>query len=117
MQQMMTLLVAVIGSSGVASVVVALLNRKWAKEDSGTVTKADLESINRKLDNLTENQKLTCVDRIRFMAKQHIAKGSIDIEDKETIMNLFQSYKKLGGNGHLDIIMKEVEKLSVVDGK
>lgn len=115
MQMFMTLLIAVISSSSVSTIVVALLHRKWEKEDNHVVTKADLKPIMDQLTALKENQKVTSVDRIRHLVKAHIAEGQIDLEEKENIMSMYRSYKSLGGNGHLDTVMSELEKIPVVD--
>lgn len=86
--------------SGLMAIVLACLNRKWAKED--------------KWHAVVDAQKLVMLDRVRFLAKQHIASQSISLEDKEHLHEMYQSYKALGGNGHLDPIMKEVDRLRVV---
>lgn len=115
MQTFMTLLIAVIGSSSVSTIVVAILHRRWEKEDRCAVTKDDLKPIMEQLNALKENQKVASVDRIRHIVKAHIAEGCIDLEEKENIMSMYRSYKSLGGNGHLDTVMSELEKIPVVD--
>lgn len=113
MQYIITIAASIIGSSAIATVVVACLNRKWQKEDRKLVTKADLEAINAKLDALTENQKVISVERIRARVKECIVDGHVDLDDKENIKEMHDSYHKLGGNGHLDAVMDELEKLPV----
>lgn len=104
---MESLVVGVLGAgigSGIMAIVLACLKRKWTKEDRE----------NSKLDAVVDAQKIVMLDRVRVLAKQYIADGCIPLEDKEHLHEMFQSYKRLGGNGHLDPIMKEVEKLRVV---
>ena len=87
-------------STALASLVLACFNRKWAKDD--------------KRDAIVMAQKLVMLDRVRFLAKQYIAAGRISLEDKEHLGEMHTAYKELGGNGHLDLIMKEVDRLPVV---
>ena len=95
------LLAACVGSGGVTAIVLALLQRKWAKDD--------------RVDALVAAQKVIMIDRVRFISRAHIAEGEISLEDKETIKEMFSAYKALGGNGHLDTAMGEIEKLKVVE--
>ena len=90
-----------LGSGGVAAIILALLQRKWAKDD--------------RVDALVAAQKVIMVDRVRFIVRAHIEQGEISLEDKETIKEMFRAYKALGGNGHLDTVMGEMEKLKVVE--
>lgn len=98
-----TILCAVIGSSGIASIVVALLQRHWSKKD-----KED-----GRIDALVEAQQVLMVDRIRYLGRCYIKDGYIGLPDKETIEGMYRAYKALGGNGHLTTIMSEIEKLEV----
>lgn len=87
-------------STALATIVLSLLNRKWAKDD--------------KRDAVVKAQKLVMLDRVRYLAKQYIAAGHISLDDKENLGEMHTAYKELGGNGHLDLIMKEVDRLPVV---
>ncbi len=97
------LLLACVGSSGVASVVLACLNRRWAKKDSK----------NGKLDAVVEGVKVLTIDRVRYLGKCYIIDQQISLEDKENLDEMYRAYKALGGNGHLDTIMAEVGRLKV----
>lgn len=99
------ILIACISSSGLASVIVALLNRHWAKKD-----KKD-----EKLDAVVEGLKVLTVDRVRYLGKCYMIDREIDLEDKENLEAMYRAYKSLGGNGHLETIMAEVERLQVVN--
>ena len=105
MEIVLTLLSACLGSSGVTAIVLALLQRKWSKDD-----KKD-----ERMDALVNAQKVIMIDRVRHLSKAHIAQGEISLEDKETIKDMFAAYKALGGNGHLNTVMGEVDKLKVVE--
>ena len=98
---LITLLSVSLGSGGVAAICLALLQRKWAKDD--------------RVDALVAAQKVIMIDRVRFISRQHIAQGVISLEDKETIKEMYDAYKALGGNGHLNTVMSEVDKLKVVE--
>lgn len=99
----LTIVLACLGSSGLASVIVALLNRKWSK--------ADKEDS--RIDAIVNADKVLMVDRVRFLSKQYMAQGCISLEDKENMKEMYAAYKALGGNGHLDTAMAEIEKLPV----
>lgn len=101
---MVTLVLACVGSSGLASVIVAVLNRKWSKDDSD----------DERILALIDAQKVMITDRVRFLAKHYIAQGCIALEDKENLKEMYKAYKALGGDdGRLDTLMEEVEKLHV----
>lgn len=98
-----TILLAVIGSSGVASIVVACLQRHWSKKDKGDA----------RIDALVKAQQVMMIDRVRYLGKCYIEDGHIAIADKENLVGMYNAYKALGGNGHLETIMAEVDRLEV----
>lgn len=103
----MELVIGVLGAgigSGVMAIIHAYLNRKW--------TKADKQDD--RLDNIVEAQKLIMLDRVRYLGKTYIAANGISLEDKETLHEMHKAYKALGGNGHLDTVMEEVDHLPLV---
>lgn len=99
----LTLVLAVVGSSGVASIVVACLQRHWSKKD-----KTDT-----RIDALVEAQQVMMVDRVRYLGRCYIKDGFVSIQDKENLNSMYSAYKALGGNGHLETIMAEVDRLEV----
>ena len=54
------------------------------------------------------------IDKVRWLGKQYITAGEIHLEDKENLQEMYSAYKKLGGNGHLDTVMAEINHLKVV---
>ena len=90
---------ACLGSSGLTALILAVLQRRWAKED--------------KQDAIVNGLKVLTVDRVRYLAKCHIKDGYIDLGDKETLQDMHRAYKALGGNGHLDTAMAAVEQLPI----
>ena len=104
---METIIVALIGAvtgSGVASVVIACLQRKWAKQDKH----------DERVDALVDANKVLMIDRVRMLGKQYISDGEIHLEDKENLIEMYRAYKKLGGNGHLETVMSEINHLKVI---
>lgn len=99
----LTIMLAVVGSSGIASIVVACLQRHWSKKD-----KADT-----RIDALVTAQQVMMIDRVRYLGKCYIGDGYVSIADKENLNNMYRAYKALGGNGHLETIMSEVDRLEV----
>ena len=103
MNTFLTILLTVVGSSGVASVVVACLQRHWQKKD-----KAD-----GRIDALVTAQQVLMVDRVRHLGRGYIQDGYIELSDKENIRAMYRAYKDLGGNGSLETIMSEIDRLEV----
>lgn len=101
---MTELVVGVLGAgigAGIMGIIQAWLVRKWAKEDKH----------DSKLDAVVTAQKLIMMDRVRYLGKKYISEQEISLEDKETLTEMHKAYKALGGNGHLDTVMEEVERL------
>lgn len=105
----MEIVVAVLSggiSSGIMAIILAALQRRWAKKD-----KQDS-----RIDALVNAQKVTMIDRVKYLGKRYIEIGEISFDDKDNLNEMYMAYKKLGGNGHLDQIMHEVDKLKVIGG-
>jgi hypothetical protein len=103
----MEILIGVLGAgigSGFMAIVQAWLQRKWRKED-----KKD-----ERIDALVCAQRVLMIDRVKHLGKHYIDMGEINLEDKENLQEMYRAYKGLNGNGHLDTVMREVEKLKVV---
>lgn len=67
-----------------------------------------------KMDAVVTALKVMMVDRVRHVGRSCIKDGEITLETKETINDMYRSYKALGGNGHLKTIMEEVNELKVI---
>lgn len=107
METMAGILAACLGSSGLTAIILAVLQRRWAKAD-----KRDT-----KMDAVVAGLKVLTVDRVRYLGKCYISDRSISLEDKETLEEMYRAYKGLGGNGHLETVMDEVERLPVIGGR
>lgn len=103
MQIFITLGLAIIGSSGIASIVVAVLQHRWSKK----------EAKDERIDALVDAQQVMMIDRVRYLGRYYIRAGEISLADKENLMSMYNAYKKLGGNGHLETVMKEIDQLDV----
>ena len=104
MENLIIALIGAVTGSGVSSIVVVLLQRKWAKQDKH----------DERVDALVDAQKVMMIDKVRYLGKKYISEGEIHIEDKENLKEMYSAYKRLGGNGHLDTVMDEVNHLKVV---
>lgn len=89
--------------AGLMAIIMAALQRYWKKKDEKKGAVAAL----------VEAQKVMMIDRMRHLGSQYIDDRSISLKDKETMQDMFVAYRKLGGNGHLDTIMAEVNKLPI----
>ena len=87
-------LLACVGSSGLTAIILALLQRRWSKADK-------------------RDAVVLTVDRVRYLGKCYIADGKITLEDKENLQDMYRAYKDLGGNGHLETVMAEVNHLPI----
>ena len=100
------LILAAFGGGGLSAIIIAALNRHWAKQD-------------RKDDRLTalvSAQKVLMIDRVRYLGQRYINKGCISLVDKENLLEMHKAYKALGGNGHLDTVIAEIEELPIDRG-
>ena len=106
-----TIIVALV--AGLAAIVGALIaqvgegirqkrKRKYEKSDS---KEADIEA-------LKDGQKWLLYDRIRHLGQKYITDGCVDFDDRRILNQMHKSYHDgLGGNGDLDVIMTEVNRL------
>ena len=97
MDEIMQIVVACLGSSGLTAIVLAVLQRKWSCQD--------------RQDAIVAGLKVLTVDRVRYLGRSYINNHSVSLEDKENLQDMYRAYKALGGNGHLETVMAEVERL------
>lgn len=103
MEMLLTLVSVSLGSSGLSAIIVALINNRYSRK-----SKADA-----KLDAIIEANKVFMIDRIRYIGESYINRGSITLDEKENVMRLYAAYKGLNGNGDLDTVMAEINKLPI----
>ena len=96
------------------------LNRKAHKEDKAADTKAvscaargrDIKQLQDTVNALIVADRTILYDRIKHLAKSYIKRGWISVEEYEDLKRMHSVYHDdLGGNGFLDAIMEEVDKL------
>ena len=88
------------------------LNRKAAKEDRAqTNIEERINALEEKVDSLSIGQKSILHDRIKWLGMGYIAARAIDIDDRRDLIEMHRAYHANGGNGNLDMLMEEVEKL------
>lgn len=100
----MEIVIAIIGactSSGLTAILLAVLQHRWAKRD--------------KRDAIVAALKTMMIDRVRHLGVRYIADNSISLADKENLVEMHRAYKALGGNGHLDTVMRDVGNLPIRD--
>ena len=98
--EILALVLSAVTGSGVTAIVLAVLQRRWAKQD--------------RTDDIVNGLKVLMVDRVRYVGNCHIKAQQITMSDKEALKEMHNAYRRLGGNGHLDPVMTEVEKLPVM---
>ena len=99
MNEAVQIVTACLGSSGLTAIVLAVLQRRWACKD--------------RQDAIVDGLKVLTVDRVRYLGRNYINAHAISLEDKENLQDMYRAYKALGGNGHLETVMAEVERLPV----
>ena len=117
----LTILVSILGTSTVTSVATAVLNRRWNKKDKKeeeekaktSVPPEMITNLEGKIDKCVDAQKVIMKDRIRYLGTCYIYAGKISIDDKTTLHEMHDAYEDLGGNGALDTVMEEVDKLKI----
>lgn len=98
----MDLLTIILGGSigaGLMNIIQSCIQRKWQKDD--------------KSDAIVDGLKVLLVDRVKYLVKCHIKDGEISLSDKENLKDMHNAYKALGGNGHLDTAMAELDNIKV----
>lgn len=138
MNALVTILVAILGCGGwISTLVIALLNRKWKKDDEKKIDPDmfnsmcdDVKSLKKSVNDVKESQKareelvnalceaskVTLVKDIKYMGTCLIAAQEVSTDDKQTIDDMYAAYKKLpGANGHCSAIMGAVGHLHEVN--
>jgi hypothetical protein len=97
------ILIGVCGCTGIFNLVTVILQHRWSRQ----------EKKDERIDALVEAQMVIMVDRVRFLGRAYIKEGRISLSDKENLHGMYRAYKVLGGNGHLETVMDEVDNLEV----
>ena len=125
MSTLQTILGGAVGSSivvGIFGLITWWLNRKAAKEDRSEDRKekdekaaeAEMENINKTLDNLTIAMRMLMYDRIKHLGNSYLKRGYISSEELADLIEMHRVYHDaLKGNGFLDTLMEKVKALPV----
>lgn len=104
----MSVLIAIAGGSTlgiIAGKLFDLIMYEIKRSDDKTDELGQFEKIT------TEALQVILLDRIRYVGQNHLSAGSVDFDDRRIFNKMHASYKALNGNGDLDKLMKEVNKL------
>ena len=93
--------------AGVVSIIMAALQRHWRKKDDKDGS----------IKALVKAQKVLMINHVRDLGEKYIQNRKISLEDKETIHEMYDAYKALGGNGHLETVMQEIDRLPIATTK
>lgn len=95
MEYLTAIIVAVVSSAAFSSIVTVIINN-FGKHNP---TKTAL--------------RLLIQDKLEHMITEAIAEGSVTIYKAKYIRALYQSYKALGGDGDMEHLMTEFEKIKI----
>lgn len=104
----MDIVVGILGAgigAGIMQIVNTVVNHKMQKDDT------EDERISAIMGAL----KVMIIDRIHFLVTSYIARGSVTLDEKETIQKMYLAFKAVGGNGDCTVPMEELAKLPVID--
>ena len=96
------------------------LNRKAQKEDKAASVNAancaargqEIKTLQETVNALIVADRTILYDRIKHLAKAYIKRGWISVEEYEDLKRMHRVYHDdLKGNGFLDSIMAEVDKI------
>ena len=106
--------------AGLFGLITWVLNRNATKEDkaqSQSIANCaergkEIKTLKAIMGSLIVADRTILYDRIKYLAKAHIKRGWISVEDYEDLKKMHQVYHdELSGNGFLDALMAEVAKL------
>lgn len=104
------ILIGVCGCTGIFNVIVAVLQRRWTKQD-----KRDdrFDSIEKSLEAIKEAQRATMEERIRYLVGLYLGKGEINMAELSNLREMHRKYLGVGGNGNLDTEMNLLDTVPV----
>ena len=116
-----------LGGAGGAALVAGLfavlqwrLTRKAQVEDKAaekqeateTAQTEEIQEMKKLMEALITADRVILYDRIKHMAKSYIAQGYITVEEYEDLKKMHSVYHNtLSGNGFLDNIMQDIDRL------
>jgi len=106
-------IIAIVGGLLGGSAVAALINAIAEGIRQRRKRKYETEDGRDKNDHaLKDGLKWVLYDRIRFLGQRYICTGNVDFDDRRILNEMHKCYHEgLGGNGDLDVLMSQVNKL------
>lgn len=117
---MTEIIFALIGGGAAVSVIEGV--REWLRfrrerkakiEDAENINFEErLKKVESAVGAVISGQKYILYDRIRYLGHAYISDGEIDFDDRRILNDMHGVYhNELGGNGDLDILMRDVNRL------
>jgi len=91
------IIIAILGSSSIATIITAIINA--------------IITHSKSYNSLLEANRILMKDRIKHLGNSYIQRGSITSEELQDLHEMHECYHNLGGNGFLDTIMSNVNRL------
>ena len=120
MSDWLQIVLSIIGGGALVALINALhgradfkRRRKAAKEDQKSMDiEQEITDLKQTVGAIKDGMKFVLYDRIRFLRQAYIAAGEIDFDDRRILNAMHKSYHNgLDGNGDLDVLMGEVNRL------
>ena len=95
-----SIVIAIISSGALSAIISAIFNA--------------LQTRKKRKDGVKDGVKIILYDRIKFLGKAYINRGFVTAEELEDLTTMHQIYhdpEGLNGNGFLDSLMKNVNRL------
>ena len=95
-----TIIIAIISSGALSTLISGIFNLWSARKKSN--------------DGVRAGMKMLLYDRIKHLGKAYISRGSITTDELEDLTEMHRIYHfDLDGNGFLDTLMNNVQKLPI----
>ncbi len=105
-----TIVVAVCGCTGGFNLISLILQHRWNKKEKKDER---LDKIEEKLEALTEAQRASMEERIRYLVGHYNKCGEITLSEKANLKDMWKRYVGVGGNGNLDTEMELLDAIHV----
>lgn len=76
---------------------------------------SDIKNLTAAVNLLMKTDKGILKDKLAYLARKYIRAGKISDGDLETMADLYECYRELGGNGRISALMDKVKDLPISD--
>ena len=89
----------------------------WKKDidSKNQILEKELHHLNQQIKQITDSDLIILKDRILQSCRYFIGKGFITVAARENITEMYNCYKKMGGNGTGKIIFEQAMELKIRD--